>query len=254
MEDSASAGHHNERKRSSDNNAFAKFVPFSPPLGHDTESHEAKFGCHHHDHSQKRLKPNSEAPSSETTTTTTNFSPSSHLAKQNIDTNQTPGFSSPSTSIKHSANSGPSPQSIGSKSSHIEYLQNDGKVGKTVSDSCYCKEDQNQSELESVMSMAAEELYNRPKTGGIYKAIASQRECTVKRLKDLSNKEPTIDVGLEMADAAHLLKLMSFSSNEIEMAGQKGHKGAMLLLQVEILRKKGQELVAECQNLLRDAL
>lgn len=102
--------------------------------------------------------------------------------------------------------------------------------------------------------MAAEELSRRPKTGGIYKEIANQRECTVKRLKDLSNKEPTIDVGLEMADAAHLLKLMSFSSNEIEMAGQKGHKGAKLLLQAEILRKKGQELIAECQNLLQNAL
>jgi len=105
-----------------------------------------------------------------------------------------------------------------------------------------------------MISMAAEELSRRPKTGGIYKEIANQRECTVKRLKDLSNKEPTIDVGLEMADAAHLLKLMSFSSNEIEMAGQKGHKGAKLLLQAEILRKKGQELIAECQNLLQNAL
>jgi len=119
---------------------------------------------------------------------------------------------------------------------------------------CNWKEDQNQSELESVMSMVAEELSRRPRTGGIYKAIASQRECTMKRLKDLSNKEATIDVGLEMGDAAHLLKLMSFSSSEIEMAGQKGRKGAMLLIQAEILRKKGQELIAECQNLLQDAL
>jgi len=119
---------------------------------------------------------------------------------------------------------------------------------------CNWKEDQNQSELESVVSMAAEELSRRPRTGGIYKAIACQRESTVKRLKDLSNKEPTVDVGLEMADAAHLLKLMSFSSSEIVMAGQKGHKGAMLLIQAEILRKKGHELIAECQNLLQDAL
>lgn len=247
MEDSASAGHHNGRKRSNDNNAFAKFLPFSPPLGHDNESLEANFGGH------KRLKPNSHVTLSETTTTTTtNFS--SHLPNQNIETKETPDFSSPSTSIKHSANCGPSPQSIGSsKSSLIEYVENDGKTGKTVTDSCYLN-DQNQSEVESVMSMASEELSKRPKTGGIYKAIASQRECTVKRLKDLSNKEPTIDVGLEMADAAHLLKLMSFSSNEIEMAGQKGHKGAMFLLQAEILRKKGQELIAECQNMLRDNL
>ncbi|KAG5009973.1 hypothetical protein AAZX31_07G138200 [Glycine max] len=250
MEDSATTGHHNERKRSCDNNAFAKFVPFSPPLEHDTESIEAKFGGHH-DHGQKRLKPNSQAPLLETTT---NFSPSSHLPNQNIDTKETPDFPSPSTSFKHSDNVGPSPQSIGSKSSHIEYVENDGKISKTVSDSCNWKEDQNQSELESMISMAAEELSRRPKTGGIYKEIANQRECTVKRLKDLSNKEPTIDVGLEMADAAHLLKLMSFSSNEIEMAGQKGHKGAKLLLQAEILRKKGQELIAECQNLLQNAL
>lgn len=246
MEDSATTGHHNERKRSSDNNAFAKFVPFSPPLGHDSELQEAKFGGHH-DHGHKRLKPNSEFPLE----TTTTFS---YFPKQNIGTMETPDFSSPSTSIKYSANSGPSPQSIGSKSSHIEYVENDGKAGKTVSDSCYWKEDKNQSELESVMSMTAEELSKRPKTGGIYKAISCQRDCTVKRLKDLSNKEPSIDVGLEMADAAHLLKLMSFSSNEIEMAGQKGQKGAMLLLQAEILQKKGQELIAECQNLLRDTL
>ncbi|RDY08708.1 hypothetical protein CR513_07034, partial [Mucuna pruriens] len=243
MEDCSSAGHQKERKRSSDNNAFAKFLPFSPPLlGHDTESQ---------DHGHKRFKPNSQAPSSETTT---NFFPSSHLPKQNIDTNETPDFSSPSTSIKHSVNSEPSPQSIASKLSHIEYVDNHGKLVKTVSDSCNWKEDKNESELESVMCMAAEELSKRPKTGGIYKAIASQRECTVKRLKDLSKKEATIDVGVEMADGAHILKLMSFSSKEIEMAGQKGHKGAMLLLQAEMLRRKGQELIAECQNLLRDAL
>lgn len=131
MEDSATTGHHNERKRSCDNNAFAKFVPFSPPLEHDTESIEAKFGGHH-DHGQKRLKPNSQAPLLETTT---NFSPSSHLPNQNIDTKETPDFPSPSTSFKHSDNVGPSPQSIGSKSSHIEYVENDGKISKTVSDS-----------------------------------------------------------------------------------------------------------------------
>lgn len=249
MEDSASASHHNERKRSCDNNAFAKFLPFSPPLEQGTESFEAKFGD---DHCHKRFKPNSQATLSETTTTTTtNFS--SHLPKQNIDTKETLNFSSPSTSIKHSAHSGPSPQSIGSsKSSFIESVEIDGKIGKTVTESYW--NDQNQSELESVMSMASEELSKRPKTGGIYKAIACQRECTVKRLKDLSNKEPTIDVGLEMADVAHLLKLMSFSSNEIEMAGQKAHKGSMLLLQAEILHKKGQEYIAESQNLLRDTL
>ncbi|KAK7339849.1 hypothetical protein VNO77_20535 [Canavalia gladiata] len=252
MEDSASATHQNERKRSSDNNAFAKFVPFSPPLGHDTESHEAKYAGHHDHGGHKRLKPNSEAPLLETTTTT-NFS-TSHLPIQNIDAKETPHFSSPFTSIKHSANSGSSPQSIISKSSFIEYVENDGKVGKTISDSCYWKEDQNQIELESVMSMAAEELSKRPKTGGLYKAIASQHECIVKRLKDLANEEPTIDVGLEMADAAHLLKLMNFSSNEIEMARKKGHKGAMMLLQAEILCKKGQDLIAESQNLLRDTL
>ncbi|KAK7294667.1 hypothetical protein RJT34_17557 [Clitoria ternatea] len=249
MEDSATAGRQNERKRSSDNNAFAKFVPFPPPLEHDTESQEAKFGSHH-DHGHKRLKTNSEASLSETSTNT--FT-SSNL-KQNIDTKETAGFSSPSTSIMHSTNAGSSPQSIGSKSSLIENVENDGKVSKTASANCYWKEDQNQSELESVMSMAAEELSKRPKTGGIYNTIAGHRECTVKRLKDLSNKEPTIDVGVEMADAAYLLKLMSFSSNEIEMAGQKGHKGATLLLQAEILCKKGLELIAECQNLMRSTL
>ncbi|KAL2337022.1 hypothetical protein Fmac_011468 [Flemingia macrophylla] len=251
MEDSATAGHQKERKRSSDNNAFAKFVPFSPPLGHDPESQEAKFGCHHHDHGHKRLKPNSEAPLLETTTT---FSSSSHLPKQNISAMETLDFSSPSTSIKHSATCGPSPQSIDSKSSHIEYVKNDGKAGKTDSDSCYWKEVKNQTELESVVLMAAEELSKRPKTGGIYKTIACQRECIVKRLKDLSNKEPSIDVGLEMADAALLLKLMNFSSNDFQMAGEKGHKGAMLLLQAEVLQKKGQELISECQNLLRNTL
>ncbi|KAK7373899.1 hypothetical protein VNO80_07319 [Phaseolus coccineus] len=252
MEDSTSAAHHNERKRSSDGNAFAKFLPFSPPLEHHPESQEAKF-VGHLDNGHKRLKPNSQAPLLETTTT--NLTPSSHLlSKQNIDTKEILDFSSPSTSIKRSASSGPSPQSIGSKSSLIEYVENDGKICRTVSDSCNWKEDQNRSELESVMSMAAEELSRRPRTGGIYKEIACQLESTVKRLKDLSNKEPTIDVGLEMADAAHLLKLMSFSSSEIVMAGQKGHKGAMLLIQAEILRKKGHELIAECQNLLQDAL
>ncbi|BAT84141.1 uncharacterized protein HKW66_Vig0116090 [Vigna angularis] len=251
MEDSISGGHHNERKRSSDSNAFAKFLPFSPPLEDDPESHEAKFGDHH-DHGHKRFKPNSQAPFLKTTTT--DLTPSSHLPKQNIDTKETLDFSSPSTSIRHSTTGGPSPQSIGSKSSLTEYVENDGKICRTVSDSCNGKEDKNQSELETVMSMATEELSRRPRTGGIYKAIASQRECTVKRLKDLSNKEITIDVGLEMGDGAHLLKLMSFSSSEIEMAGQKGRKGAMLLIQAEILRKKGQELIAECQNLLQDAL
>ncbi|OIW01196.1 hypothetical protein TanjilG_10357 [Lupinus angustifolius] len=108
--------------------------------------------------------------------------------------------------------------------------------------------------MESVVSMAAEELSKRPKTGGIYTTIAAHRDCAAKRLKDLSNKDPTIDVGLEMADAAQLLKLMSFSTNEIEMAGQKGHKGAMLLIQAEILHNKGQELIAECQNLIKDTL
>ncbi|KAK7395129.1 hypothetical protein VNO78_15672 [Psophocarpus tetragonolobus] len=251
VENSDNAGHHNERKRSSDNNAFAKFVPFSPPLGHDTESLEAKFGGDH-EHGHKRLKSNSQVHLLETTTANT-FSLSSHLPNKNIDTNETPNFPSPSTSIKHSANTGTSPQSIGSKSSRIGYVENDGKIGKTISDSCYWNH-QNQCELETVMSMAAEELSKRPKTGGIYKAIVDQRECTVKRLKDLSNKEPTIDVGVEMADAVHLLKLMNLSSNEIDMAGQKGHKGAMLLLQAEILFKKGQELIVDCQNLLRDAL
>lgn len=131
MEDSTSAAPHNERKRSSDSNAFAKFLPFSPPLEHDPESHEAQFGGPN-DHGHKRLKPNSQAPFLETTTTT--LTPSSHLPEQNIDTKQRFDFSSPSTSIKRSASSGPSPQSIGSKSSLIEYVENDAKICRTVSD------------------------------------------------------------------------------------------------------------------------
>lgn len=133
MEESASTGHQSQRKRSSYNNAFAKFVPISPPLGHHhpKSPDEANPGGHH-DHSHKRLKPNSEATFSETTT---NFFISSPLPKQNIGTSGALDYSSPSTSIKHSASSGPSPQSIGSKSSQIEYVKNDEKVGKTISPS-----------------------------------------------------------------------------------------------------------------------
>ncbi|CAL0304442.1 unnamed protein product [Lupinus luteus] len=236
-----------QRKRNNDDNAFAIFVPFSPTLEHVHESYDDV------DHGHKRFKPNSEPLFSETTTTT-NLSTSFPSPKQNIGMNEAPHFSSPSSSLKLSGNSsGPSPQSIASNSPHMEYVKNEGKLGKTISTShCQWKEDE--SEMESMVSMAAEELSKRPKTGGIYRTIAVQRDSVVKRLKDLANKDSTIDVGLEMADAAHLLKLMRFTTNEIEMAGQKGHKGAMLLIQAEILHNKGQKLIAECQNSIKDTL
>ncbi|KAE9592012.1 hypothetical protein Lal_00038391 [Lupinus albus] len=242
MEESSNVVHQRQRKRSNDNNAFAKFVQFSPTL--EDESYDKVDNFH------KRLKPNSESLFSETTT---NLSTSFPFPKQNIHINEALHFSSPSSSLKLSGNCGPSPQSIATNSSHFDYVTNDGKLGKTISTShCQWKEDE--SEMESVVYMAAEVLSKRPKTGGIYTTIAAHRDCVVKRLKDLANNDPTIDVGLEMADAAHLLKLMSFSTNEIEMAGQKGHKGAMLLIQAEILHNKGQELIAECQNLIKDTL
>lgn len=114
--------------------------------------------------------------------------------------------------------------------------------------------DDDQIDMGSLGSLAAEQLSKRPKVGEIYQAIRVHQESTVKRLKDLCIKEPTIDVGIEMADAASLLRLMSFSTNEIEIAGEKALKGAMLLLQAEILRNEGQKLLSECQDFFRDAL
>ncbi|XP_028764343.1 uncharacterized protein LOC114742540 isoform X1 [Neltuma alba] len=248
MEESAIVEKQSQRKRSSsDNNAFAKFVPLASPLGDDGASQEANLEAEGHDNGRKRLKPNS--PSEFAYISSSSSSP---LLKQSMaqDNQQ---FSSPSTMSKHSTDTRPSPSSIASKS-NIAFEALDTKSSQDLSAGKFnCKEDR--FELGPTGSMAAEQLSKRPKSGGIYEAIRVHRESTLKRLRELCNEEPTIDVGIEMADVASLLKLMSSSTDEIiESAGQKAHRGALLLLQAEILRKNGLQLLSESQNSFKDIL
>ncbi|XP_054781629.1 uncharacterized protein LOC129288856 isoform X2 [Prosopis cineraria] len=242
MDESTIVEKQSQRKRSSsDNNAFAKFVPLASPLGDDGGSQEANPEAEGHENGHKRLKPN---PLSEFAYTSSCSSPP--LLQETIG-RENQQFSPPSTVIsKHSADTGPSPSSMSSKSrTDLEML--DAKSSQTLSS--------DRIELGSIGLMAAEQLSKRPKIGGVYQAIRVHRERTVKRLKELCNEEPTIDVGIEMADAASLLKLMSSSTDEIiESAGQKAHRGASLLLQAEILRKNGLQLLSESQNSFRDIL
>ncbi|XP_028764345.1 uncharacterized protein LOC114722473 isoform X3 [Neltuma alba] len=241
MEESAIVEKQSQRKRSSsDNNAFAKFVPLASPLGDDGASQEANLEAEGHDNGRKRLKPNS--PSEFAYISSSSSSP---LLKQSMaqDNQQ---FSSPSTMSKHSTDTRPSPSSIASKS-NIAFEALDTKSSQDLSADRF--------ELGPTGSMAAEQLSKRPKSGGIYEAIRVHRESTLKRLRELCNEEPTIDVGIEMADVASLLKLMSSSTDEIiESAGQKAHRGALLLLQAEILRKNGLQLLSESQNSFKDIL
>ncbi|MED6167960.1 hypothetical protein PIB30_007631 [Stylosanthes scabra] len=109
-------------------------------------------------------------------------------------------------------------------------------------------------DLKSMGLKAAEELSKRPKKGQIYAAVQADVESINARLKNLSWSlgEPTsIDEGLEIADAASLLKLLDKSNGDIDMAGDLAQKGALLMVQAQIMLKKGQELLDQSKLKLR---
>ncbi|KAI9071794.1 hypothetical protein K1719_046240 [Acacia pycnantha] len=248
MQESAIVERQSLRKRSSrDNNAFAKFVPLASPLGNDGESQEPNPDARGHYNAHKRFKQN---PLSEFAYISSFSSPL--LLKQSL-ARENQQYSPPSILSKNSVDTRPSSSSIGSKSP-IDFEVLDAKSSQALSAEKFnWKEDR--IELGSIGLMAAEQLYKIPKIRGIYKAIRVHRESTVKRLRELCNEEPSIDVGIEIADALSLLKLMNSSTDEnIDSPGQKAHRGALLMLQAEILPKNGLQLLSESQNSFKDIL
>ena len=94
----------------------------------------------------------------------------------------------------------------------------------------------------------AQRLFERSATKGIFNNLKTNLQpILVKRLKELSQIKPTIDVGLEMADSAYLLKLLNSSNPKFETVGKKAGKGAMLL-------QEGMRLIEQGQEALRSAI
>ncbi|RDX80101.1 hypothetical protein CR513_39380, partial [Mucuna pruriens] len=109
------------------------------------------------------------------------------------------------------------------------------------------------NDTKSSSHKAAEELSKRPKKGEIYNEITANVKSIEKRLKYLSDNFQlfSIDQAIEIADAAYLLKLLRKPNDEIEMAGQMAHRGALLMLQADMLSKKGKELLEKSKNKLK---
>lgn len=86
-----------------------------------------------------------------------------------------------------------------------------------------------------------------------YNEVAANVENIEKRLKYLSENSElfSIDAAIELADAAYLLRLLRKPNHEIEMAGQMAHRGALLMLQADMLSKKGKELLEQSKNKLK---
>ncbi|XP_015950408.1 uncharacterized protein LOC107475294 isoform X1 [Arachis duranensis] len=109
-------------------------------------------------------------------------------------------------------------------------------------------------DLKSMGLQAAEELSKRPKNGQIYASVKADFESINARLKNLSlslGEPSSIDEGIEIADAASLLKLLDKSNREIDMAGEMAQKGVLLMVHAQIMLKKGQELLDQSKLKLR---
>ncbi|RDX60747.1 hypothetical protein CR513_61085, partial [Mucuna pruriens] len=113
--------------------------------------------------------------------------------------------------------------------------------------------EQNGIDMKSLSLKTAEELSKRPKNGDIYNEIAANVKRIERRLKYLSEISElfSIDAAIEIADAAYLLRLLRKPNDEIEMAGQMAHRGALLMLQADMIYKKGMELLEESKIKLK---
>ncbi|XP_024638775.1 uncharacterized protein [Medicago truncatula] len=107
-------------------------------------------------------------------------------------------------------------------------------------------------DLNSLSREAVVELYTRPKNGAIYDEVWG----TIKeRLKFLSKSDEnlSIDEAIEIYDASVLMKFLKKDKDEIELAGRMAYRGALMMLQAEILSKKGRELLAQSKLKLQMA-
>jgi len=113
--------------------------------------------------------------------------------------------------------------------------------------------EENEIDTKSLSLRAAEELSKLPKIGEIYNEVEVNVKNIEKRLKYLSQKLQmlTINEANEIADAAYLLRLLRKPNHEIETAGQMAHRGALLMLQAEMLSSKGKELLEQSKNKLK---
>lgn len=110
-------------------------------------------------------------------------------------------------------------------------------------------------EFKSLSLEAEDELFNRPKNGVIYDEVSANLRRIKKRLKHLSknNRPFSIDEAIEILDAAFLLKILRKPKPEIEMAGEMARRGALLMLQADLLKEKGRELLVQSKHRLRMA-
>ncbi|KAK7382407.1 hypothetical protein VNO80_01258 [Phaseolus coccineus] len=113
--------------------------------------------------------------------------------------------------------------------------------------------EENEIDTKSLSLRAAEELSKAPKIGEIYNEVEADVKNIEKRLKYLSHKLQMLSINEanEIADAAYLLRLLRKPNHEIEMAGQMAHRGALLMLQAEMLSSKGKELLEQSKNKLK---
>jgi len=107
-------------------------------------------------------------------------------------------------------------------------------------------------EFKSLSLTAEDELSNRHRNGEIYDDVSANLESIKKRLKHLSKNNETfsIDEAIEISDAAFLLKILRKPNAEIELGGQMAYRGALLLLQADLLKKKAHELLVQCKHTL----
>ncbi|KAL2337816.1 hypothetical protein Fmac_012262 [Flemingia macrophylla] len=94
---------------------------------------------------------------------------------------------------------------------------------------------------------------NVPKRGKMYASLAENIYSHLKEhtMCENYNDQEIIDVGLQIADAADLLRILGKSTDKIVLAGEKAHESAILLNDVLRIQNRASELFKESLSLLR---
>lgn len=129
------------------------------------------------------------------------------------------------------------------------------KQSRVISEQQLLPEEGIDIEFKSLSLKAEDELSNRHRNGEIYDEVSANLRSIKKRLKHISNNNGTfsIDEAIEISDAAFLLKILRKAKPEIEMAGKMAHRGALLMIQADLLKEKGRELLVQSKHRLRMA-
>ena len=69
----------------------------------------------------------------------------------------------------------------------------------------------------------------RPSSGGIYGSLEVLKQPIIARLEELTSMDPTVEVGMEIADSVYLLNLINSANPEMRRAGLQAARGVKQL-------------------------